>query len=149
MCVCVCVWGSILKLHASLAVHVALKIQDCTNYNLASEGCESHSVVSNSLQLHGLYSLWNSPGQNTGVGSYYLLQGIFPTQRSNPGLPHCGWILYQLSHKEANTGVSSLSLLQGNLPGPGIEPGSPALQVNSLTTEHIREALCNLVVLGK
>ena len=46
-----------------------------------------------------LYSPWNSPGQNTGVGSLYLLQGIFPTQGSNPVLPHCRWILYQLSHK--------------------------------------------------
>ena len=57
----------------------------------------SHSVRSYSLQPHGLYSPWNSPGQNTGVGSLSLLQGIFPTQRSNPGLPHCRWILYQLS----------------------------------------------------
>ena len=45
------------------------------------------------------YSPWNSPGQNTGVGSLSLLQGIFPTQGSNPGLLHCRWILYQLSHK--------------------------------------------------
>ena len=59
----------------------------------------SHSVVSYSLQPHGLYSSWNSPGQNTGVGSLSLLQGIFPTQGSNPGLPHCRQILYQLSHK--------------------------------------------------
>ena len=44
-----------------------------------------------------IYSLWNSPGQNTRVGSLSLLQGIFPTQGSNPGLPHCSWILYQLS----------------------------------------------------
>ena len=42
---------------------------------------------------------WNSPGQNTGVGSLSLLQGIFSTQGSNPGLPHCTWILYQLSHQ--------------------------------------------------
>ena len=41
---------------------------------------ESRSVVSDSLQRHGLYSPWNSPGQNTGVGSLCLLQGIFPTQ---------------------------------------------------------------------
>ena len=41
----------------------------------------------------------NSPGQNTGVGSLSLLQAIFPTQGSNPGLPHCRRILYQLSHK--------------------------------------------------
>ena len=49
---------------------------------------------------HGLYSPWTSPGQNTGVGSLSLLQGIFLTQGSNPGLPHCKrWILYQLRHK--------------------------------------------------
>ena len=61
-------------------------------------GSESCSVMFDSLGLHGLYSPWNSPGQNTGAGSLSLLQGIFPTQRSNPGLPHCRWILYQLSH---------------------------------------------------
>ena len=60
---------------------------------------ESQSVVSSSLRLHGLYSLWNSPGQKTGVGSLSLLQGIFRTQRSNPGLPRYRRILYQLSHK--------------------------------------------------
>ena len=42
---------------------------------------------------------WNSPGQNTRVGSPSLLQRIFPTQESNPGLPHCRQILYQLSHQ--------------------------------------------------
>ena len=52
-----------------------------------------------SLRPHGLYSLWNSPGQNTGVDSLSLLQGIFPTQGLNPGLPHCRWILYQLSYE--------------------------------------------------
>ena len=60
---------------------------------------DSRSVVSASLRPHGLNSPWNSPGQNTGVGSLSLLQGIFPTQGLNPGLPHCGCILYQLSHK--------------------------------------------------
>ena len=49
---------------------------------------ESRSVMSDSLQTHGLYSPWNSLGQNTGVGSLFLLQGIFPIQGSNPGLPH-------------------------------------------------------------
>ena len=48
---------------------------------------------------HMEYSPWNSPGRNTGVGSLSLLQGIFPTQGSNPGLPCCRWILYQLIHK--------------------------------------------------
>ena len=55
---------------------------------------KSHSVMSDSLRPHGLYSPWNSPGQNTGVGSLSLLQGIFPTQGSNPGLLH-----YQLNHQ--------------------------------------------------
>ena len=60
---------------------------------------ESHSVESNSLWPHGLYSPWNFPGQNTGVGSLSLLQAFFPTQGSNPGLPHCRLFVYQLSHK--------------------------------------------------
>ena len=64
---------------------------------LDSNRSRSHSVVSYSLQPHGLYSPCNSPGQNTGIGSSSLLQGIFPTQGSNPGLPHCRHILYQLS----------------------------------------------------
>ena len=55
------------------------------------------------LRPHGLYSLWNSPGQNTGVGSLSLLQGIFPTQGSNPGLLHCRQILYQLSYQGSPT----------------------------------------------
>ena len=51
------------------------------------------------LWPHGLHSPWNSPDQNTGVGSLSLLQGIFSTQGFNPGLPHSRQILYQLSHK--------------------------------------------------
>ena len=64
---------------------------------------ESHSVVSNSLWPHGLYSTWNSPGQNTGVGGLSLLRGSSQPrdqiQGSNPGLPHCRWIFNQLSHQ--------------------------------------------------
>ena len=60
---------------------------------------DSCSVMSSFLQPEGLYSQWNSPGQNPGVGSLSLLQGTFPTQGSNPGFPHCGRILYQLSHR--------------------------------------------------
>ena len=64
---------------------------------------EIRSVVFDSLRSCGLYSPWNSPGQNTGVGSLSLLQGIFPKQGWNPGLPHCRWVLYQLSHEECMT----------------------------------------------
>ena len=60
---------------------------------------ESCSVMSNFLQSHRLYSPCNSQGQNTGVGSLSLLQGIFQTQELNPGLLHCRQILYQLSYK--------------------------------------------------
>ena len=55
--------------------------------------------MSDSLWPRGLYSPWNSPGHNTGEGSFSFLQGIFPTHGSNPGLLHCRWILYQLSHQ--------------------------------------------------
>ena len=61
--------------------------------------CESRLVVSDSLRPQGLYSPWNSPGQNAGVGSLSLLQGIFPTQGSNQDLLHCRQILYQLSYQ--------------------------------------------------
>ena len=60
---------------------------------------ESCSVVSDSLRPHGLHGPWDSPGQNTGVGSLSLLQGIFPTQGWNPGLLHWRWILHHVSHK--------------------------------------------------
>ena len=59
----------------------------------------SRSVVSDSLRPHGLHSPWNSPDQNTGVGSLSLLQGIFPTQGLNPGVPYYRQILYRLNHK--------------------------------------------------
>ena len=60
---------------------------------LCSTLCELNCIV------HGLYSPWGSLGQNTGMGSPSLLWGIFPTQGSNPGLPHYRWILYQLRNK--------------------------------------------------
>ena len=63
----------------------------------------SPSVMSDCLWPHGLYSPWTSPGQNTEVGSLSLLQGIFPTQGWNPGVLHCGQILYQLSRKGSPT----------------------------------------------
>ena len=71
----------------------------CLIYTKIWSQCESRSVVSNSLWTHGLYSTQNSPDQNTGAGSFSLLQGIFPTHGLNLGLPHYRWNLYQLSHK--------------------------------------------------
>ena len=67
-----------------------------------------HSVVSDSLQSHGLQPAsllcpWDSPGKNTGVGIHSLLQGIFPAQGSNLGLLHCRQILNHLSHQGSNS----------------------------------------------
>ena len=97
---------------------------------------DSRSAVSHSLWPHGLYSPWNSPGQNTGVGSLSLLQGIFPTQGSNPGLWHYRQILYQVSHKGSPRILGWVAYpFSRDLPDSGIKLGSPALQVDSFPTE--------------
>ena len=100
----------------------------------------------------------DSPGKNTGVGCYAPLHGIFRTQGSNPGLLHCKWILYHLSHQGSPrilewitypfsrgsswprnwTGVSCIA--GGNFftswaTDPGMEPGSTALQADFLPAE--------------
>ena len=86
---------------------------------------ENHSVMSDSLQPHELYSPWNYPGQNTGIGSLSLLQGIFPTQGLNLGLPLCRQILYQLSHQGSPRilGAGSSSLLQRIFPTQELNQG--------------------------
>ena len=114
--------------------------------------------MSDSLRPHGLYSSRNSPGQNTGLHILSLLQEIFPTQGSNPGLPHCRRLLYQLSQGKSKAAQSCLTLcnsmdytvhgiLQARIlewvpfpfsrgsSQPRIEPRSPALQVASLPAE--------------
>ena len=73
-----------------------LQLRVCMKVKVKSE---NHSVVSDSLRPHGLYSPWNSPGQNIGVGSLSLLHGIFPSWGSNSGLPHCRQIFYPLSYQ--------------------------------------------------
>ena len=64
----------------------------------------SHSVMPSFLRPHGLHPArllcpWGFSREEHWVVCHALLQGIFPTQRSNPGLPHCRWILYQLNHQ--------------------------------------------------
>ena len=56
--------------------------------------CDSMDYILPSSSVRG-----DSLGKNTGVGCHALLQGIFPTQESNPGLSHCRQILYYLSHQ--------------------------------------------------
>lgn len=77
-----------------------------------------------------------------GVDAVYLLQGIFLNPGIEPRSHHCKRIFYQLSHKwkPKNIWVGSLSLLQ-DFPDPGVKLGLPSLQVDSLPTELMREAL--------
>ena len=110
---------------------------------------ESRSVVSHSCDPRGPYSAWNSPGQNTAVGSLSLLQRIFPTQESNPGLPHCRRIRYQLSHKGSPRILEWVAYpFSSRSSRPKKERGSPVLQVDSLPSELsgklkvIRESQC-------
>ena len=86
------------------------------------------------LRPHGLYSSWNSPGQNTGVGSYSLLQGIFPIQGLNSGLLHCRWILYNRSPQGSLRILDWVAIPSpADVPDPGIKPGSTALQAHQLS----------------
>ena len=70
-----------------------------------ARACSVASVSSDSLRFpHRLYASrllcpWNFPGKKTCVGCHAFLQGIFPTQRLNPGVPHCRQILYCLRHQ--------------------------------------------------
>ena len=96
-------------------------------------------VVSNSLS----HSPWNSPGQNTGVGSLSLLQGIVPTQGSNPGLPHCRWILYQLSQQGSPRILEWVAYpFSSGSSQPRNWTGVSCIAGGFFTNWTIREALC-------
>ena len=78
------------------------------DYYKRSEVKWSHSVVSDSLRPHGLQPTMllcpqDFPGNSAGVDCHFLLQGIFPTQGSNPGLPYCRQTLNRLSHQGSPT----------------------------------------------
>ena len=77
VCVCVCVC-------AVLCLVTQLSPALCNPMDCSPPGSSVHE---------------DSPGKNTGVSFHALLQGIFPTQGSNPGLLHCRWNLYHLSHQ--------------------------------------------------
>ena len=86
------IWGKMRNLAQEIAFQIALR-------NCSKEVKWKVAQLCPTLCDPVVYSPWNSPGQNTGVGSLSLLQGIFPTQGSIPGLPHCRRILYELTHK--------------------------------------------------
>ena len=96
---------------------------------------------SDSLQSHGLYSQWNSPDQNTGMGSLSLLQGIFPTQGSNWCLQHCRQILYQLSHKASPRTLEWVAYpFSSRSSQPRTWTGVPCIAGGFLTNWALREA---------
>ena len=82
-----------------------------------------------------VYNPWNSPGQSTRVGCLSLLQDIIPTQGSNPGLPHCRQILYQLRHQGSAIILEWVAYPYSSVSFSGIELLSPALQADSLPAE--------------
>ena len=104
-------------------VKLSLFADDRISYMCCAVLCWLHgSVASNSVQPHGLCPPGSSvhgdsPGKNTGVGCHALLQGIFLTQGSKPGLPHLGRFFTVWATREPqNTGVGILSFLQGIFP---------------------------------
>ena len=104
-----------------------------------------------SLQPHGLYSPWHSPGQNAGVHSLSLLQEIFPTQDLNPGLPHCRQILYQLSHKGGPRILQWVAYpFSSRSSQPRNRTGVSCTEGGFFTNWAIgSQALCQILVIGK
>ena len=98
------------------------------------------------LQPHGLYPTelpcpWNSPGKNTGVGSYSLLQGIFLTQGSNLSLLNCMQILYHLSHPGSLDSSEYMSILLSQLSPPHFSPWYPCLFSVSISALQISSSI--------
>ena len=117
---------------------ISTKIFPCFNMH----GSQNGSVMSDSLWPHGLYSPWNSSGQNTGVGRLSLLQGISPTQGSNPGLPHCRQILYQLSHKGSPRILEWVAYrFSSGSSQPRNQTGVPCIAGRFFANRAIRESL--------
>ena len=91
----------------------------------------------------------NSSGQNTGVGSLSLLQGIFLTQGLNPGLPHCGWILHQLNRKGSPRILEWVAYpFSSGSSRPRNRTGVSCITGGFFTSWAIREALCLLHIVS-
>ena len=110
-------WKSSLKPQHAISVMCLSLTKSLQLYPLL---CNPVDCSPPGSSVHG-----DSPGKNTGVGCHAVLQGIFPTQGSNPGLLHCRWILFCLSH-QGSPGIleGSLSLLQGIFPAQESNQGS-------------------------
>ena len=103
---------------------------------VATEWSESHSVVSDSLRPHRLYSPWNSPGQNTGVGSLSIFRGSSQPRDRIQVYHIAGGFSISWATRWAQKSWSGQPIPPPEcLPNPGINPGSPALQVDLLPTD--------------
>ena len=100
---------------------------------------ESHSVMPNSLQLHGLYSPCNSPGQNTEVGSRSLLQDSWNSPGQDTGVGSCSLLQDSWNSPGQDTGAGSQSLLQGIFPTQGLNPGPLLNQLSHQGSPKILE----------
>ena len=127
------VWESLRK--------TLIHVHELSSVDIHRES-ESRSVVSNSLPLHGLYSTWNSPGQNTGVGSLSLLQGIFPVQGSNPSVLHWRMILYQLSHKGSPDIPRNQPKIKNTIPSTWPQVLPSVAQCSPFCTIFVGEGWC-------
>ena len=89
---------------------------------------------------------WDSLGKNTGEGCHSLLQGILPTQGSNPGLLHCRQILYHLSHQgnRRKRGINAFPLPNsaGSLRSPGAAVGGPVRQRSMCASVCVCVCVC-------
>ena len=93
----------LIPYNCKIAYNLALLWYSSTCSVVFSPWKWSRSVMSDSLRPHGLpirlLRPWDFLGKSAGVDCHFLLQGIFPTQELNPGLPHCRQTLYCLSHQ--------------------------------------------------
>ena len=90
-----------ILLAAMKILHVAKTLCKYTNIKITCLAVQSCSTLCDPMDCSppGSSVLGDSPGKNTAVSCHALLQGIFPTQGSNPGFPNCRQILYRLSHQ--------------------------------------------------
>ena len=118
VCVCVCVRSMAEKGPSSkpgeVCVCVCARLEVCMCVLVA----QSYPTLCNPMDcslpdssVHGI-----SPGKNAGVGFHFLLQGILPTQGSNPGLLHCRQILYHLGHQGSQLRLAVLCLVAQSCP---------------------------------
>ena len=115
-------WGSIQRSSQGVLEHTGME-----NGFQWDQGCNLLSLLlvvqlcrfftnPRTTQVTRLLCPWNSSGKKTGVGSYFLLQGIFPTQRLNLGLLYCRQILYCLSHREGPNSAIIIPPFLASLP---------------------------------